>query len=359
MKNILALLVCLALALCCAVSLAEEGKTVIGDLSINGAFTLQCGLPEGYEIQPTKVAPEQVTAVIRSEDPLKPVMQLSVAFDDLYWDVDRLNDLSDEELAVLERTFTDVDPTIEITYGDTGLGTRLLIARQSSTTPNYIDFLSIYKGYFVEFVLVPSMEAEDTTLTDEQLSMCIDFLTDLDFVPSDALANGGRTFDAGTYTASLTDYNQESGTLQAQIRLRVELDPAMVQNLKAGDTLDLGTETLTVETLQTDEYGDILVNDDLYLIMSEDKVLPQRFDSYLLETAGTLNLKVPDDLVFLDFIDPETGSPLDEPTEHTAQEFISMFLEGGYPDFASDNVEITLDENGGLAGIARRYVPWQ
>ena len=41
MKNILALLVCLALALCCAVSLAEEGKTVIGDLSINGAFTLQ------------------------------------------------------------------------------------------------------------------------------------------------------------------------------------------------------------------------------------------------------------------------------------------------------------------------------
>ena len=129
MKKIIAIIMSLALLLgCCgAVAAEENGKLSLGTISINGAFNLQCGLPEGYRIQPIKMTREQILAVLVSDVPENPVMQLSVAFDETYSDVDRMNDLDEEAFALLEKTFTDVDPTVEITYGDTGLGTRLLI----------------------------------------------------------------------------------------------------------------------------------------------------------------------------------------------------------------------------------------
>lgn len=189
MKKIISLLLCVMLILSCAVAIAEDSaeKEKIGTISINGAFDLRCKLPEGYRVQPRKLEGTQVSALIVSDKPEKPMMQLSIVFDEAYADVDRMNDLDDEALEEIERSFTDVDPTIEITYGDTGLGTRLLIARQSNDYLNYIDFFSIYKGYMVEFVVIPSQTAEDKTLTDEQYQMCIDFLTELDFVPADGV----------------------------------------------------------------------------------------------------------------------------------------------------------------------------
>ena len=60
-----------------------------------------------------------------------------------------------------------------------------------------------------------------------------------------------------------------------------------------------------------------------------------------------------------DGIDPETGDPLDTPTEHTAQEFIAMLTAGGYPDFATDNAYAAFDENGDLIAVERFYTPWQ
>ena len=50
MKKIIAIILGLAMLLC-AVSVTAEGtqeKVTIGTVSINGAFTLQCGIPEGY-----------------------------------------------------------------------------------------------------------------------------------------------------------------------------------------------------------------------------------------------------------------------------------------------------------------------
>ena len=121
MKKIIALIVSLIMLAGAASVLAEaEGKVTIGTISINGAFTLQCGLPEGYHPVPTSVTPEQVTAAIRSDDPLAPVMYLSVAYDEKYYDVDRMNDLTPEELTQLEETYIEEDPEVEITYGETG-----------------------------------------------------------------------------------------------------------------------------------------------------------------------------------------------------------------------------------------------
>ena len=184
----IAVFLSLAMLLCAGLAGAEvpevSEKTVIGSISINGEFQLKVGIPEGYTPRPVYASPEMIIAVVeKTDDPTAPVMRLTVAYDETYSDVARMNDLDEQDLALLEATYTETDPEVEISYGETGLGTRLLIARQKDALPNYIDFLSIYQGYFIEFLLSPGSEAEDQTLSDEQLKLSVDFLTDLDFVP--------------------------------------------------------------------------------------------------------------------------------------------------------------------------------
>ncbi len=363
MKKIIAMLLCLALALGCAVSFAEEGgKTTLGTISINGAFTLQCGLPEGYRIQVLKMNRDQIVAMMNSSDDQAPVMQLSVAFDEAYSDVDRMNDLTEEDFAVLEKSFTDMDPTVEITYGDTGLGTRLLIAQQSaSDVYNYIAFLSVYKGYLVEFVMVPSQNAVSKVLTEDQLLMCIDFLTDLDFIPAGDLQTtiGPAELADTTWLAELSDYDADTNTLQAILKRGIELDPEKVAALQAGDTLTYGQESVKIETIETLEDGSFLINDEIELRNLGGEFHVYSYEKEYVEPFATLRLEVPETLSFIDEIDPATGDILDTLTEQSAADFIALLTAGGYPDFASDNVYVSFDANGDLALIQRIYTPWQ
>lgn len=360
MRKIIAIVLCLAMVLCCAVSLGEEAaaeKTTVGTISINGAFTLKCDLPEGYKITPVKGSRDQVIAMIASDDPAKPILYLSVAFDETYADVERMNDLSEEEFAQLERTFTDVDPTIEITYGDTGYGTRLLIAKQTYETPNYIDFLSVYKGYFVEFVMIASQEG-DQTLTDEQLAMCITFLTELDFIPEETVAD-----DAGlppiaemTYIAELSNYDPETNTLDALLKHTILLTPEEAAALEEGGVLIIGQETVQIDTLETLEDGSLLINDNITLTQYGDDVHVFFNGVEYLEPFTTLHLEVPETLTLMDDIDPETGEDTGSTTNRTAAEFLQLLTgEAGAadPGFASDNVYLTFDENGQMSLLQR------
>ena len=92
-----------------------------------------------------------------------------------------MNDLGEEDLKVLEATFTDMNE-VEISYQETAYGTKLLIAKEVGDDTDFVDILSVYKGYSIEFVMTPNPEAKAQALTDEQIGMCIDFLSELDFV---------------------------------------------------------------------------------------------------------------------------------------------------------------------------------
>lgn len=165
--------------------IAEEqmdGTAKLGKLSVNGEFDLSCKLPADYALQVVSRQGESIVASIISNDITKPEMYLSIAYDELYGEVDRMNDLSQEDLEVLERSFTD-EHQVDISYRETGYGTKLLVAREIGPDPDFVTFLSIYKGYFVEFTLSPSPKVADQTLTEDQIRMCIDFLTDVTFTP--------------------------------------------------------------------------------------------------------------------------------------------------------------------------------
>lgn len=360
MKKWMTMLLAMILMLCCTMAFAEDsGKLEIGTISINGAFTLKSAIPEGYTVTPVYTGAEQVIAEISSEDPSKPAMMLSVAFDETYADVERMNDLSDEDLALLEKTYTDNDPDVEIFYSDTGLGTRLMIAKMTEGSQDYVSFLSVYKGYFVEFVLLPSQEAEDRNLTDEQLQMCIDYLTELDFVPAGTpVITSGMDLAGKTVLANLTGYDSAARTVHADIRQTIYLDSDTVKNLKVGDVLSIGEENYNIESIESDEYG-ITVNDEINLFPEKDHYYAALYDMTFTESVAQLILEVPDSLIFMDEIDPETGDILEERVKRTAEDFITLISSGAYPDFASANVNITFGTDGQLEKVERFYTPWQ
>ena len=164
---------------------AGDGTEKLGSLSVNGEFDLTCRLPADYKLQVVNTRGEKIVASVLSDDMTKPEMYLTIAYDETYGDVERMNDLGEEDLKILEESFSDMNE-VEISYSETGYGTKLLIAREVGSDTDFVDILAIYRGYFIEFTMTPNPKAANQSLTDEQIKMCIDFLTDVDFnVPAD------------------------------------------------------------------------------------------------------------------------------------------------------------------------------
>lgn len=335
-------------------TIEANGKTNIGVIDINGAFSLQCGLPEGYLIEPIKSANDQVIAFVFSTEVGKPTLTISVAYDEAYADVERMNDMDSEALAVLEKTFTDTDPTADISYADTGLGSRLMMVREKDGNDDYLDILSIYKGYFVECLMLPAASAEDKTLTDEQIQMCIDFLTEMDFVPAGVISKA-EELAGQTLVTNLTDYNAENNTVRATVMKALPLPADEVEALKAGDKLTVGQLEEQIVSIEKTEEGDIIIDDLMELRKAADGYHLFFFDIEYLETEAVLVVDIPDTVTVEDYVDQATGEALEEPVKYTAEEFRAMLAAESYPDFATNNTKVTFGENGEIVSVVREY----
>lgn len=161
-----------------------DTEAQLGTLNVNGAFTIRCRLPEGYKPDILISTNTRIVGSILPDDTSRPRMLLTVAHDEMFSDKDRLNDLTDEEIETLKASFTDLNE-VEFSEMETSHGTKLLVAKETGTDDDFVDFISLYKGYSVEFVLTNNPGFENQTLTDDQIKMCVDFLSDLDFIPAD------------------------------------------------------------------------------------------------------------------------------------------------------------------------------
>ena len=360
MKKIIAILLSLALMLSCAAGLAESsGKQIFGSIRANGDFTLKGILPEGYKIIPFELSDNAILSHMVSEDPAKPQMVLSIAFDELYADVERLNDLDDDELIVLEKTFSDTDPYAVITYDETAYGTRLLECRTISNHNDYLDIFSIYNGYCIEFVMTPGEGSPDQRLTDEDVALCNEFLSELDFISgieTEELVLAGNSF-----TADITSYDAEAKTVDVTLLTPYTFTEWQVVSINEGDTITIGTEEVEIGTLAYDG-DDAVINDEYYFTKREDGLYTaSSYDMPILKEAVRMTLAVPDSLVFTDGVDPSSGEILEEAATKTAEELFSALAQAGegWVGFDSQNITVTFDANGALESIRRDYVPWQ
>ena len=361
MKKIIAILLSLALLLGCAAGLAEgTEKQSFGTIRVNGEFTLKGVLPEGYKVFPFEQSDDAILSFIRSADGdvPKPEMMLSIAYDETYSNVERLNDLDDEALATLEKTFTDTDPYANITYDETVYGTRLMVCRTQTDSYDSLDVFSIYKGYFVEFVMNPNPQAPEQKLTDEQVEQCHYILSELDFV--EGAEEQEIKVEGNTFMIEIAGFDAEAKTLDIHLLRQIVMTEWDAVKINEGDTIKIGTDEVEIATLSYDG-DDAVINDEFYLRKNEDGLYnPYFYDAPVVEVVKEMTVSVPDSLVFTDDINPETGEILDEKKTGTAEDlFAALEAVKDGPDFASKNVNATFDENGELTEIQRNYVPWQ
>lgn len=180
MKKIFAVILALGILTGCG-ALAE--KESMGTVSMNGAFELKCTLPEGYSLETVSTEANALLATVRSEDPSRPVMFISIAYNELYSETERLNDLDDESFNAVLESFREEDE-VEISEMETAYGTKVLVVREAEGETDFVDFYSIYKGYEVEMVLTHIGPDGTVTapVTAEEIDMAIRFLSDLDFI---------------------------------------------------------------------------------------------------------------------------------------------------------------------------------
>ncbi|MER1993487.1 MAG: hypothetical protein ABS897_05610 [Eubacteriales bacterium] len=178
MKKIISILLSLALLLSCVAALAETAaKETLGTLSVNGEFTIEAPIPEGYRMKIKRADETRILAYFEPEDETKPILQLSVGLEDAWEPGSKLNNISDEDLKEIEASFYWDDPDFEISYSETEHGTKLLIAQLPDKSE--VVIYSLYEGYEIEFTL---LAVDEAGLTQEQIDACIKVLSDMDFV---------------------------------------------------------------------------------------------------------------------------------------------------------------------------------
>ena len=180
MKKIISILLSLALLLSCTAVLAEAAeKTNLGTVDVNGEFALNAAIPDGYTMDTIVSDNTFILVKFTHEDETKPMLVLSIGLEDSWPAGTKLNNISDEDLKVIEQSFYFEDDPVEISYTETEHGTKLLVAKYPESS--LVVFYTLYEGYGIEFTLIAK---EGTELTQEQIDLCVKFLSDLDFVPS-------------------------------------------------------------------------------------------------------------------------------------------------------------------------------
>ena len=183
MKKILSALTCVMLLMSFCTAFAENGQkedyTVV---TVNGAFNIRGITPDGYRLTDINNDDTTIGAWFNTEDQTRPSFVLIISFLEEYAGVDRLNDLTEEEMAEL----VDEDPTLsdKIDIMETEYGTKVMILRSNDPKDDFACFVTVYRGYEVGLNLFPGLESGGS-LTDEQIELAMKFLSDLDFVPID------------------------------------------------------------------------------------------------------------------------------------------------------------------------------
>lgn len=177
MKKLITLALSLMLILCAAAALAETAeKTHLGTLKVGEAFAIQSRIPDGYTFNLITSTELNLVGMLSAGEN-DPTVNVSIAFNEEYFGVERFNDVDEETVEAIKDSFREMDE-VEFEDLETAYGTRLLKVTQADKT--FVDIYTIYKGYELEFVLTSQNEVQDA-----DIQMLVDFISDMDFVAAE------------------------------------------------------------------------------------------------------------------------------------------------------------------------------
>ena len=172
MRKLTALTLSLIMILCAVCAFAEEtGKAEIGTLKVGEAFSIQSKMPEGYAYMPVTATGLNMVGILSAGEG-RPVVTVSIAYNEEYADTERFNDVDEAIVEEIRDSFREMDGEVTFEDLETAYGTRLLKVAGNG----FVDIYTIYKGYELEFVMTGG------TVTDADVQMLVDFISDMDFV---------------------------------------------------------------------------------------------------------------------------------------------------------------------------------
>ena len=169
--------------------------------------------------------------------------------------------------------------------------------------------------------------------------------------------------------ARILGYNPDSNTLTVELIAPEVFRGDEVEALEVGDGIYTGGREVTIQSISyDDEWCSTVFMNDGELMLFQDRsgnyTMMAEEDDCVWNTVAVIDCQVRDSLLFLDYIDEESGNSLELPVVHTAQELTDQLLEKDASEvytvgLATNNVYVTFDGEGNLATIHRFYVPWQ
>ncbi len=172
MKKVFALL-CALFLLCASCASAESGAVV----SFRDCVELNGSLPEGFSFSLVSQSDLTLEGKVVSGDPAAPVLQVYIAFNESYAQTQSLKDLDPDTVGLIRQGFSE-EYDVSFDSFETVSGDSLILIRENNG--RFLDFYTISLGHEIELTLVP---AEGGTLTDSQISTCLDFMRMLDILP--------------------------------------------------------------------------------------------------------------------------------------------------------------------------------
>ena len=168
----------------------------------------------------------------------------------------------------------------------------------------------------------------------------------------------------------VTAYHEETDTVSLEIIVPERFDANEIKNLSVGDSVFTNGKEVNIESI-TEEYSanygglTILNKDTVPVRLYEDDQQKYRtitdYGDFIWLTIAALEVPLPDDILFLDGINPEDGGIPDLPAVKNKNGLIRIFSEGeenADSGLACNNAYAVFNETGELAVIVRYYVPW-
>lgn len=177
MKKLIALMLSLMLLFSIALPAVAEDAAHKHAIAYDDSLTVEIVIPDGYTVEETNVM-GALLMILAPVDEGKNYFVTAIAPDEDVADVERLNDMSDDQIqAIVEEFCADLnDPTV--TFGETGMGTKLIIIDDNGVEGSDTALIvTVYKGYFITTYVFPAGE----TVTDAEKEMAIQFYTDMAF----------------------------------------------------------------------------------------------------------------------------------------------------------------------------------
>ena len=169
--------------------------------------------------------------------------------------------------------------------------------------------------------------------------------------------------------ARILGYNEKENTLTVELIVPEVFDREDVLSLQVGDSIYTGGREVTIQSISyDDEWCSAEFINDGELFLSQDRsgnyTMMADEDDCVWTAFAQIECPVQSSLLFLDYIDHETGNALALPVVRTVDELTAELRAVGPAEaytvgLSTNNVYVVFDGEGNLATIQRFYVPWQ